>query len=536
VLGDGNIDPLRVVGRYAMYREIASGGMASVHIGRLIGPVGFARTVAIKRLHPQFAKDPEFAAMFLDEARLVSRIRHPNVVQTLDVVSLEGELFLIMDFVHGESLARLSKAALAQGSKAPPTVAAAIMASVLYGLHAAHEARDSMGNSLGIVHRDVSPHNIIVGVDGVARVLDFGVAYAAGRVGSTRDGHIKGKIAYMSPEQLNGEIVDRRTDVYAASVVLWELFAGRRLFDADNQGQLLNRVLSGATEPPSTYCPQLSKGVEAVVMRGLSRDSKDRWPTAREMAVAIERSAGVATPSMVGAWVESAQGDRLAVRAAQLAVIEQCSLSEDELTPSHIATRGFVSSATVATPIAPALSSASATASQLSAQSLHVSVEVEVDERSWRTPSAWSRISSRARVALALVASCAIGVLFGGFVLTERTGTTKDAHVDAVLRRDQPFVTTVMSDDQLARATRSNASAPRAPNTGTAGVSASESEAPPATAASASAMADAAVATATTSTRTRPTFLTKPVVNPASCKPPFTFDAMGHKKYKLECL
>src|SRR5262245_394878 len=150
--------------------------MATVHLGRLLGPVGFSRTVAIKRLHAQFATDPEFVSMFLDEARLAARIRHPNVVPTLDVVATEGELFVVMEYVHGESLSRLIKEEARNGRRIPPRIAASLISGTLQGLHAAHEARDERGNPLNIVHRDVSPQNILVGSDGIARVLDFGVA------------------------------------------------------------------------------------------------------------------------------------------------------------------------------------------------------------------------------------------------------------------------------------------------------------------------------------------------------------------------
>jgi serine/threonine-protein kinase len=172
----------KTVGRYTIYGEIASGGMATVHLGRVQGHGNFARTVAIKRLHPQYAADPDFVAMFLDEAWLAARINHPNVVQTLDVVSEEGELFLVMDFVHGESLSRIWREVRDAGGSAPLPITASIVCGALYGLHAAHEAKDEAGKPLNIVHRDVSPPNIIVGVDGVARVLDFGVAKASGRL------------------------------------------------------------------------------------------------------------------------------------------------------------------------------------------------------------------------------------------------------------------------------------------------------------------------------------------------------------------
>jgi serine/threonine protein kinase len=196
--------PLKVVGRYAVYGKLASGGMATVHLGRLMGPAGFSRTVAIKRLHPQFAKDPDFVAMFLDEARLAARIQHQNVVATVDVVARDDELFLVMDYVRGESFSRLLRASRKQGIDIPPRVIASVMVGMLHGLHAAHEAKDERGQPLSMVHRDVSPQNVIVGVDGVPRVLDFGVAKAAARVQVTRDGQMKGKLSYMAPEQLRG--------------------------------------------------------------------------------------------------------------------------------------------------------------------------------------------------------------------------------------------------------------------------------------------------------------------------------------------
>src|SRR5262245_49268372 len=162
--------------------------MATVHLGRLLGPVGFSRTVAIKRLHAQFSQDPEFVSMFLDEARLAARIRHPNVVPTLDVVATGGELFLVMDYVAGESIAKLLRAVATKKEMVPIRVIAATMAGALHGLHAAHEAKDERGEPLGIVHRDVSPQNILLGADGVPRVLDFGVAKAIGRVQTTQEG------------------------------------------------------------------------------------------------------------------------------------------------------------------------------------------------------------------------------------------------------------------------------------------------------------------------------------------------------------
>src|SRR5688572_18113877 len=183
-----------------MFDEIAAGGMATVHLGRLLGSAGFARTVAIKRLHPALAKDEDFVTMLLDEARLASRIRHPHVVPTLDVIAENDEVLLVMEYVQGESLSRLMRAV--RPAPVPLPIAIAVGIQMLHGLHAAHEAKTEQGQNLHLVHRDVSPQNVLVGIDGIARVLDFGVAKAAHRAQTTREGQIKGKLSYMAPEQL----------------------------------------------------------------------------------------------------------------------------------------------------------------------------------------------------------------------------------------------------------------------------------------------------------------------------------------------
>ncbi len=312
----------RIVGRYALHREIASGGMATVHLGRLIGSAGFSRTVAIKCLHAQFSRAPEFVSMFLDEARLAARIRHPNVVQTLDVVAADEEIFVVMDYVHGEALSRVRHRAEARGEVIPPRIVAAILVGCLHGLHAAHEARDERGTPLGIVHRDVSPENVLVGADGVARLLDFGIAKAAGSLHATRDGLLRGKLAYMAPERFHGEPATRKADIFGAAVVLWESLTGRRLFAGETEGAIIERVLYCSAPSPREIVPGLPESIDAVTARGLARAPADRYDTAREMALALEAALGVASPVEVAAWLESFAGDALGKRAAIVAQVE----------------------------------------------------------------------------------------------------------------------------------------------------------------------------------------------------------------------
>ena len=207
----------------------------------------------------------------------------------------------------------------------PLAVASSIMVDVLHGLHAAHEATSDRGQPLEIVHRDVSPHNIMVGSDGVTRVLDFGVAKAMGRMQATGAGEVKGKVAYMAPEQVRGERVDRRCDVYAAGVVLWETLTGRRLFHGETQVEIFARVVAGCPAPPSEHVPDLPAAFDEVTMRALRSDPRERFATAREMAMALEACAGIATPSEVGPWVTSLASDVLALRARAVADVESSS-------------------------------------------------------------------------------------------------------------------------------------------------------------------------------------------------------------------
>jgi serine/threonine-protein kinase len=317
-----------LLGRYALHGEIASGGMATIHLGELRGPAGFARTVAIKRLHTPYAKDPDFVAMFLDEARLAARVQHTNVVSILDVFAADGELFLVMDLVQGATLAQLGRLARERGVRLPTPIVASIVAGALHGLHAAHEAKDDRGVPLGIVHRDVSPQNIMVGVDGVARVLDFGVAKARVRLQSTRDGYLKGKLAYMAPEHISTGQATRLSDVYSAGIVLWEALTAARFVEFESEAELVAKMAAGAVVTPSAHVPDLPRGFDSITLRALERHPARRFPSAREMAIALERTVDVAMASDVGDWLRSFAGEVLERGASQIEALGARAISE----------------------------------------------------------------------------------------------------------------------------------------------------------------------------------------------------------------
>lgn len=309
-------DSPRSVGRYLMAGRIAVGGMASVHFGRLEGPSGFKRPVAIKRILAA-PGDTEARTMLLDEARLSSRIQHPNVVQTLDVIEEGPELFIVLEYIHGETLELLQNRVRENRAVCPPRIVGAILSGALRGLHAAHEVKGDDGQLLELVHRDFSPHNVLVGADGVSRVLDFGVARARGRMQGTRDGQLKGKLAYLSPEQVHGE-ASRQSDIFAAGIVLWEALTGARLFDAPSEAEVLSKVLL-------CRVPSLDDALapwQPIVDRALQREPSERFSTALEMAVALEQT-GVASTDEVAAWVGSLAREAIERRGQSLEAVQQ---------------------------------------------------------------------------------------------------------------------------------------------------------------------------------------------------------------------
>jgi serine/threonine-protein kinase len=329
-----------------LFDAIASGGMASVHIGRLMGAFGFSRTVAIKRLHRESALEPNFVAMFSDEARLAARIRHPNVVSTLDVVAHGEELLLVMEYVSGAALSQILHEERKQGRPTPQHVAVDIMIGVLNGLHAAHEATSENGARLDIVHRDVSPQNILVGADGIARVLDFGIAKAIGGSHQSLPNEIKGKLRYLSPESVTAEPVTRASDIYSASVVLWEMLAGRRLFNDKNNCEVISEIMQGVTVPPSQLRPHVSDKLDAIVMRGLSRDPRARHRSARAMAIELEAAVNAVARSAVSSWVLASVGEQIRDRDSLVARIERAARVESRLGTPLAARRDSVTEIT----------------------------------------------------------------------------------------------------------------------------------------------------------------------------------------------
>ncbi len=290
---------------------------------RLVGPGGFGRTVAIKRLHPHLAEDAEFVSMLLDEARLAGRIQHPNVVGMLDVVTHEDEVLLVMEYVDGESLHKLMRQTKRRSVRIPPSVASAIVVDSLRGLAAAHDAKNERGDPLDIVHRDFTPHNIMVRRDGTSLVVDFGIAKAVGRLHTTEEGKIKGKLPYMGPEQVRGAKLDRRLDIYAAGAVLWETLTGERAVGGVSEAEVLERLLYGTIEPPSKSVVGISPDVDAVVMRALARDVDARFANAHEMGRALEKALPPARPSEVADWIAELVGESLDNRARRVADLER---------------------------------------------------------------------------------------------------------------------------------------------------------------------------------------------------------------------
>jgi serine/threonine-protein kinase len=277
----------RRLGRYLLCYELASGGMATVYLARVEGPAGFEKLVALKVIHPHLVNEPGFIEMFLDEARIVAQIAHPNVCSVFDFGEADETYYIAMEYLVGETTSRLMRMVAKKADLRSTLVMAKIAADACEGLHAAHELRGADGRALSVVHRDVTPQNLFVGYDGAVRVVDFGVASAVGRVHQTTAGALKGKYAYMAPEQVLQKTIDRRADVWSLGVCLWEMLALRRLFRRGNEYETLQAVTQDAIPPPSVLRADVPMALDAVVLRALERDPDKRYPTAREFGRAL---------------------------------------------------------------------------------------------------------------------------------------------------------------------------------------------------------------------------------------------------------
>lgn len=310
------------LGRYRIVDEIGIGGMASVHLARMDGPGGFQKWVAIKKIHPHLVEDESFVQMFLDEARVAARISHPNVATVFDLGKHEDTYWIAMEYLHGEPLREVMRRTEELGTAMPPEIACRVIADAAEGLHAAHELLGKNGEKLGLVHRDVTPHNLFVTYDGVTKVVDFGIAKFSSRMSHTRAGTLKGKLAYMSPEQVHGEGIDRRTDIFALGVVLWELTTGQRLFRMESDLDTLAKVQECNVPRPSTLIRGYPVDLEKIVMKALAKNRGERFRTARELSRALQsllmrRGLFIASDE-VAAYTQSIFSDRIQKREAHL--------------------------------------------------------------------------------------------------------------------------------------------------------------------------------------------------------------------------
>ena len=274
--------PFSRLGRYEVRARIGGGGMAVLYLGRSTD--GERPVVALKVIRPEYARDMSFVAMFLDEAKLTSRLAHPSIVKIYEQASDDGKLFIAMELLFGQSLATVWEASQERGPALPPEVVAFIGARVAEGLHHAHELKDEAGVDQEVVHRDINPSNIFVTYGGQVKIIDFGLAKAVDRISSTMAGVVKGKLAYMAPEQIAGPRVDRRTDIFALGTTLWEITVGRRLFKADNDAETMKNVREAVVIDPRAAVKGYPPALADIVLRALAKDPAQRYPTAAELA------------------------------------------------------------------------------------------------------------------------------------------------------------------------------------------------------------------------------------------------------------
>jgi serine/threonine-protein kinase len=332
-------------GRYEVLLPIAKGGMATVFLGRMSSVGGFERDVAVKLPHPHLLKSEGFREDFVEEAKLAAQIRHPNVVATLDVGQTADGVFMVMEYVEGESLRGLRRVAWANEERLPTRIGLAILLDGLEGLHAAHELRSRDGEPLGLVHRDFSPHNILVGTDGIGRLADFGIAKAASRLGDTATGLVKGKLPYLAPEQARGLKLDRRADVWAAGVLAWEIATGQRMYSRVDEVAHLARLVSKTPPRARTVAREVSYDLDEAIAGALTLERDQRYSTAEEFALALRAALpsqfDLALPVERGAYVEQQVGDQIELRRSQADLVWRERRSAKSAEPARPSTSGI---------------------------------------------------------------------------------------------------------------------------------------------------------------------------------------------------
>ncbi|WP_224368679.1 serine/threonine protein kinase [Hyalangium versicolor] len=280
---------MQQLGKYQLIRKLATGGMAEVYLAKAAGPMGFEKTLVLKRILPHLAEDPQFVEMFLAEAKLAAQLNHPNIVQIFDFGEADGDYFLAMEFIDGPNLRVLLKRANAAGLALPPALCARLVAAACEGLAFAHDFQDpTTGEPLGLIHRDISPDNILVSRQGAVKVVDFGIAKAAGQSHKTQSGVIKGKLAYMPPEQVRAKPLDRRVDVYALGVVLYELLTRRKPYDATTDASLMQAILFEAHTPAVQHRPDLPESLQQILERAIHKDPEQRYPDCLALETDLE--------------------------------------------------------------------------------------------------------------------------------------------------------------------------------------------------------------------------------------------------------
>ena len=276
------------LGSYEIVRKLARGGMAELFLARTVGPEGFAKLVVLKKILPNYAENPKFVRLFLDEAKLVAQMEHPHIAHVYDMGKAGNDFFFTMEFVHGQDARTVWRRTAKMQKPFPVANVVQIARSIANALHYAHERTRDDGTLLDIVHRDVSPQNILLSYDGAVKLVDFGVAKAASSTVKTRTGALKGKISYMSPEQARGAAIDRRSDVFSLGIVMWELLVGRRLYKAENDLATLQMIINSKPQPPSQVRTDCPRGLDAIILRALSANVSERYQTAEEVQIALD--------------------------------------------------------------------------------------------------------------------------------------------------------------------------------------------------------------------------------------------------------